>query len=277
MERITQAMERMRPALDDLLERGLFTRDEIDSIIARRRNDEHMFARRTVLKADFLRAIQYELQLEAKRRARKKQLGLDRSSIGDFAGIKRVHFLFDRVLRKFGGDLDLWLRYLDFAKRTGSSKALSQIFPRMLQLHPRVPGVWVRAAAYEYEERGNVAAARTLLQRALRVNGKYSRTLWLEYFRLEFLYLQKVMARKSVLGVGGGSSAGAGGGSGIRALLTKNSLRDILVHAFGQAETVCTTRFALFLLSSRSQSEPVGARSSIRGGRAAAAPRSRST
>ena len=207
-----QQIERQLPALEDLLERGIFTRDELQAVVAARREHEHVLARRTPLKADFLRAIAYELRLDATRRSRKKRLGLDRSSLGDFAGVKRVHFLFDRALRKFGSDLALWLRYLDFAKRTGSSKALSQIFPRMLQLHPRAPGVWVRAAAHEYEDRGNVAAARTLLQRALRVNGKYSRRLWLEYFRLEFLYLQKVMARKSVLGVLGGAGNAEGAG-----------------------------------------------------------------
>lgn len=38
------------------------------------------------------------------------------------------------------------------------------------------------------------------MQRGLRVNGN-SEQLWLEYFRLELLYLQRVHARRMVLGL----------------------------------------------------------------------------
>ena len=72
------------------------------------------------------------------------------------------------------------------------------------------PGLWIMAAKYQLEEENNLAAARTLLQRAIRINSQ-CKQLWLEvyilirhaiiilipynliqYFRMELLHVDQV-------------------------------------------------------------------------------------
>jgi hypothetical protein len=51
----------------------------------------------------------------------------------------------------------------------------------LLQVHPTEPGLWVYAAAWEFEANGNPAAARALMQQGLRMC-RYSEKMWLDYF-----------------------------------------------------------------------------------------------
>lgn len=51
--------------------------------------------------ADFLRYLEYEINLDELRRLRKAKLGLTKSTRADFSGRQLVHFIFERALRKF--------------------------------------------------------------------------------------------------------------------------------------------------------------------------------
>ena len=71
---------------------------------------------------------------------------------------------------------------------------------KAIQLHPAVPGLWIYAAVWEAEHNSNVTAARALMQQGLRACPK-SETLWLEYFRMELIFAEKIKARRLVLGI----------------------------------------------------------------------------
>ncbi|OWZ17132.1 U3 small nucleolar RNA-associated protein 6 [Phytophthora megakarya] len=191
-------MEKMVPELEDLQERKLFSADEIRQIVAKRRGFEYSLQRIPLRKIDAMRYIEYELKLDALRAARKERLGLQKVTVGDTAGVKRVHNIFDRVLFKHRGSVELWLQYVAFCKREGSSRVMSAVFSRALQSHPRSAELWIEAASYEFGENLNVDSARVLMQRAIRLN-KHNQKLWLEYFRLELLYVQKLAMRRQVL------------------------------------------------------------------------------
>ena len=81
-------------------------------------------------------------------------------------------------------------------------RVLSKIFARALQIHPRDASLWIHAAAWEFEENRNVTAARSLLQRGLRLNGK-SRDMWREYFKMEVLFVTRLIERRRILGLDG--------------------------------------------------------------------------
>lgn len=76
-----------------------------------------------------------------------------------------------------------------------------QILAQALKLHPAVPGLWARAAAWEFDHKRDSSAARKLLQRGLRMCPS-SQQLWIEFFRFELLYAAQLRARRSVLGLG---------------------------------------------------------------------------
>ncbi|CAM9692111.1 unnamed protein product, partial [Chrysoparadoxa australica] len=192
------------PILLELQERGIFAADEVKSILKRRRDSEYALRRHKARKRDYLSYLEAEMNLEQLRQLRRTRLvrqgvKLKTDSI-DYAGAKHINAIFDKAILKFPGDINIWLQYLDFASQQGSSKALSRVFARALQMHPREGGLWIKAASWEFFDNGNSAAARVLMQRGLRIN-KDCRQLWVQYFRLEWCYLQKLAGRRHVMGL----------------------------------------------------------------------------
>jgi U3 small nucleolar RNA-associated protein 6 len=58
-----------------------------------------------------------------------------KQSISDYAGNRRIFFIFERALRKFKGDLSLWLQYIEFAKANSANKTLGKIFAEYVSLY----------------------------------------------------------------------------------------------------------------------------------------------
>ncbi|KAF9179363.1 U3 snoRNP protein [Haplosporangium sp. Z 11] len=194
-------MEEMIPEMRDLEQKGIFSKKEITSILKQRQKFEYALKRRIAKKADFLRYIEYEMNLEALRKKRRARMVIDtKKSISDYAGPRRIYFIFKRCLIKFKGDISIWLQYINYAKKTGASRTLGRIYAQAIQLHPTNEKLWILAAAWEWEENANIVAARVLLQRALRLNTT-TESLWHEYFRLELVYIAKILARREILGI----------------------------------------------------------------------------
>lgn len=74
-----------------------------------------------------------------------------------------------------------------------------QALAQVVRFHPKVPGVWIYAAAWEFDTNLNVASARALMHAGLRACPT-SVDLWVEYIRMELTYLNKLKARKVALG-----------------------------------------------------------------------------
>lgn len=134
-------LERMVDELDDLEQRGLFSRREIAEIVKQRRKFEYRLKRPSPLKQDFLAYIEYETQLDALRRLRKKLLVAQESrnegnkkkkkkSKSDIAGVLRIMEIYELALKRYKGDIDLWFRYLEFCrlKKNGRMKKVTYYF-----------------------------------------------------------------------------------------------------------------------------------------------------
>lgn len=198
-EAVQQQMEQMIPELEDFERKGLFTKLEIKSIMKKRSHFEYALRRRITQKIDYLRYIQYELNLDTLRRERKKRLKITRNnSVSDHSITKRIHFLFHRAIKKFKSDFKLWVEYFEFCKKSSSLKLLGKAYAMALQSHPSEANLWILAAKHEFEDNSNIVAARILLQRGLRMNPT-SELLWREYFRLELLFAEKIRARRALL------------------------------------------------------------------------------
>ncbi|KAI3986728.1 hypothetical protein MKX01_014266 [Papaver californicum] len=207
-------LERMLDELEDLEKRGLFSRREIAEIVKKRRNFEYKLKRPSPLKQDFLSYIDYEKQLDSLRRLRKKLVSQDSKEQGinkrkrkyssDIAGVLRILGVFRLAVTRFKGDIHLWFMYLEFCRERGHGR-MKKILPQVLRFHPKVPGVWIYAASWEFDHNLNVAAARALMQNGLR----HVRNLkiWVEYLRMELTYLNKLKVRKTALGEDTGTLA----------------------------------------------------------------------
>ncbi|WCJ20194.1 hypothetical protein M5689_002444 [Euphorbia peplus] len=200
-------LERMVEELDDLERRGIFTRAEIAEIVKQRRKHEYRLKRPSPLKQDFLTYIEYETHLDSLRRLRKKSVVRDlkksgnkkmKLSVSDFAGVSRIINVYRLAVTRFKGDVELWFRYLEFCREQRNGR-MKKVLAQLIRFHPKVPGVWIYAAAWEFDYNLNVAAARALMQSGLRVCSN-SEDLWVEYLRMELTYLNKLKARKVALG-----------------------------------------------------------------------------
>ncbi|WIA08040.1 hypothetical protein OEZ85_007510 [Tetradesmus obliquus] len=195
-------MEEMIPELEDMVKQQYFSKQEVKQIVKRRQDFEYLLKRRSVLKEDFLRYIEYESKLEELRQHRRK--GLDtrgkKKSLADYAIVRRIHFIFERAVRRFRSDLALWTAWLEFCRASSSNRRLGRVVGRALQVHPTEPGLWVYAAAWEFEANGNPGAARALMQQGLRMC-RYSEKMWLDYFDMELMYVEKLVARRRILGL----------------------------------------------------------------------------
>jgi len=193
-------MEEMVPELQNFVEHGILSKDEVRALVKKRTDFEYRLRRRAAERRDFERYIEYEMTFERLLKSRRERLGIVKGKgTGKFSCVKHIHFIFDRAVKKFRGDIDLWLEWIAYAKMEMSSKVLSKVFARALQLHPRNAKLWVHAAAYEWDM-GNVTASRTLLKRGIRLNSKAA-DLWREYFRMEVLFTARLAERRRVLGL----------------------------------------------------------------------------
>ncbi|KAG9443404.1 hypothetical protein H6P81_014744 [Aristolochia fimbriata] len=208
-------LERMVDEFDDLERRGLFTRTEIAEIVKKRRTFEYRLKRPCPLKQDYLAYIDYEVQLDTLRGLRKKSIVREmkktnhkkrwKKSLSDYAGVRRVLEIYRLAVMRYKGDLDLWFRYLEFCRQRRHGR-MKQALAQAVRFHPKVPGLWIYAAAWEFDQNLDVAAARALMQHGLRVC-RDSEDLWVEYLRMELTYLNKLKARRIALGEDSGKVA----------------------------------------------------------------------
>lgn len=198
-------MEQSVPELEDLKRKGLFDLKEITMIMRRRTDFEHRIQGRGAKPRDFLKYADFEINLEKlriKRFARLRETDhVDTTpSISDWAGFRKVIFIFDRAVRRFSGDLDIWAKYLNFVKEKDAIKVVYKVYAKLLLLQPRNVDAWLSAAKYEFETNANAKGARELYQKALRLNPE-SRKLWTSYAQFELTYVSKLLARRQVLGL----------------------------------------------------------------------------
>jgi tetratricopeptide (TPR) repeat protein len=198
-DHVQKNMERMVPEFEEMQTSGLFSADEVSKIIKKRREHEYAMHRAGKELVDFLRAIEFELNLSYLIKNRTSRLQT-LPKLAYPAVLGRLHQLFHSATKVFKHDVRLWLQYIDFTMRSNTGQAAGKIFAQALALQPNFVPFWISAASWEYFTNHNIQAARVILQRANRLNPQ-SQDVLLEYARLELAYREKVMARLDIFGV----------------------------------------------------------------------------
>lgn len=186
--------ERSVPELQEFARKKIFTKDEIASIARKRSDFEHILNARGSKPQNYAQYLEYETNLETLRQKRVKRLGVKTSN---HTGKRRISSLLDRATKKFPGDVSLWMQYIAFAQKQGSNKKVSQLLTSVLRLHPTKPDLWIYAATVGG---AHITEARSYMQRGLRLCGS-SEGIWIEYARLEMVYVSKIAGRRRVLGL----------------------------------------------------------------------------
>ncbi|KAJ5723190.1 RNA-processing protein HAT helix [Penicillium malachiteum] len=190
-------LEKSVPELKEYEQKKLFSKDEITSIIKKRSDFEHKLNARGAKPLDFLRYVEYEINLETLRKKRVKRMGI--RNLGH-NGQRRIFFILDRATRKFHGDINLWIQYIEYTRKQKAFKKLSSIITDAVRLHPTNAELWIYAAKYVLEDHADMSQARSFMQRGLRFC-KSARNLWIQYAKLELIYIAKLVARQRILGL----------------------------------------------------------------------------
>lgn len=190
-------LEQLVPELHELEKKGVFSKDEIRQIVRRRRDFEHKLNGQGCVPVDCTRYIEYEMNLNQMRLLRAKRVG---AKVSKHSGPRRLFPLLQRITKKFPGDLGLWMRYIDYARKQKAHKRVRTAFADVLRLHPQKAELWVYAARYEFDEQGDLNEAEGHMQRGIRISPK-SQLLYREFFRLMLDSLLKIEVKRGNLGL----------------------------------------------------------------------------
>jgi len=50
-----------------------------------------------------------------------------KKGLAEMGIVRRIHFIYDRATRKFKADLQLWLDWIEYCKRSNSAKQMSKV------------------------------------------------------------------------------------------------------------------------------------------------------
>lgn len=137
------------------------------------------------------------MNLDTLRKKRSKRLGI--KAAPQHAG-RRILFILDRATRKCSGDLGLWIQYIEYCRQQKMYRRLTDVFADALRLHPSNADLWIYAAKYALEEHADMTQARSFFQRGLRFC-KSQRKMWVQYGKLECIYIAKLFTRRRILGL----------------------------------------------------------------------------
>ncbi|CCK69385.1 snoRNA-binding rRNA-processing protein UTP6 KNAG_0C02740 [Huiozyma naganishii CBS 8797] len=196
-------LEQCIPELDDLVEKGLFTKTEVSKIMKKRTDFEHRLNSRGSSITDYMKYISYESNVDKLRLKRCKRIlqNAKANGISDWSIQQRINFIYQRGTNKFPQDLKFWSQYLHFLKSRGNStsyKKIHTVYNQLLRLHPSNADIWISCAKYEYEVHANFKSCRIAFQNALRFNPDVKK-LWYEYAKFELSFVTKLIERRRVM------------------------------------------------------------------------------
>lgn len=165
----------------------------------KKRSDfEHKVLARGTQAIDFARYAAWEIGLENLRAKRCKRLRIKGST--SHAGQARIYNIFDRGTKKHPGDVALWMSYLEYTRAAKANKKFKTILTAAIRLHPTKSELWLYAARVTLESEADMNGARSYMQRGTRFCTT-SKDLWIEYAKLEMIYLAKIAMRRRILGL----------------------------------------------------------------------------
>ena len=112
--------------------------------------------------------------------------------------IKHICYIYNRAVRRFSYDNQLWIEYIDFLQIMKSYSLLNGVYGQALALNPKCEALWISAVVYEINVNNNIHAARILYQTALRKNTS-NEVLWLKYFEFEIWQASRILERRRLL------------------------------------------------------------------------------
>ncbi|PWN40820.1 hypothetical protein IE81DRAFT_276410, partial [Ceraceosorus guamensis] len=202
-------LERTLPQLTWLESTGQFSKWELQQVTSSRSKHEQSLIRRGVTREDFHRYIAFEADFESLRLLREERLSrpisVKESAKARADAIRTLINIYERGCKRLRGDVMFWEEYIAWSLAKGMRIVSGRIIARALAMFPNAVRLWIRCADWQLNVNGAPNAARALLQRAIRLNARphlssiEMLSLWIEYIRMELVFLERVRRRRKVL------------------------------------------------------------------------------
>lgn len=197
-DKVETVMEKMVDEFQYYLNEDLFSKREVKKIVKQRRSWEYQMNRKDASLLFFMNAVHFEKQLDKLRIKRKKKQGKGKVEFYDHCVKRRVMYLYDRSTRKFKLNIALWKEYMEYLVLNQSYNKLNRVVSQAVQLHPGVLDFWLVGVYSELDLKGNLFSSRKLMLQAIR-NNEDDAKFYVEYFRYELRFLEKVRQRSQIL------------------------------------------------------------------------------
>ncbi|CAD1468129.1 unnamed protein product, partial [Heterotrigona itama] len=146
---------------------------------------EYKIQRHTKTKEDYLKYIQYEMDLLKLIKQRRDKFGItQKKSDIEHTITNKMNHLYTDAIFKFQDDIRFWIAYIKFCKHFHFHNNVSHMLGKMLQVHQDKPKCWHIAACWELEENKNKETARQFFLRGLHIHPT-SQLLFTDAFKLE--------------------------------------------------------------------------------------------
>ncbi|CAD8135269.1 unnamed protein product [Paramecium pentaurelia] len=188
-DKIRYTLEKFIPDLLALQKKQVFSKDEVKDILHKREEFEYMLQRRTHNLSNYMQLLDYEYGLERLRRQRNKERQIKKVTTRDYAIVKRIIYIWDRIMNKYRYNIDLWKQYLSFCYIIESKKHFFKVITKALNFNPFNTDLWLAGALFELEKAHNPIKARKIFYQALRINNK-NVDLWGSYLDFELNQLK---------------------------------------------------------------------------------------
>ncbi|XP_058799936.1 U3 small nucleolar RNA-associated protein 6 homolog isoform X2 [Phymastichus coffea] len=189
-EFVQKKIEDMRPVLEKMKILKMLSDGEIRKLTKKWKEHEYKLQRHKKCKEDYLRYIQYQMDLLKLIKLRRKKFGITKNKSDlDFTIANKINHLYKEAIYRFQDDLRFWIAYITFCKHFKFNSCASRMISRMLLVHSDKPKCWHIAARWELEENKNFENARDFLLKGLHVHNN-SQLLYTTIFKLELDYVQ---------------------------------------------------------------------------------------
>lgn len=124
-EFVDKRCEDMIPILEQMERNKLFDKNEIRGIAKKLKEYEYKIQRHTKCKEDYLRYIQYEMDLLKLIKQRRDKYGITQKKKDiDFAIANKMNELYKGAIKRFQDDIRFWIAYMKFCKHVVSNKKI---------------------------------------------------------------------------------------------------------------------------------------------------------
>lgn len=149
-------MDKMATTLRQIDKLELLSKSELQQVVKKRTDYEYTLRRRELSSDNFYSYLQYEINLDKLLSLRCARLvdegfgGRDNAAnlirMIQAASIKHICYIFDRAIRRFTSEVELWNDYIAFLVSKKANRILGATFGKAVALHPKVESFWLQAA-----------------------------------------------------------------------------------------------------------------------------------